>query len=828
MPLGPWTSIDLATVSIYFDTTRSAGTLLASDGSCGAGNCWDGWGYFSPVEIVPGTATFEFEATFLAEAGADYLYLSGYSIVPSPADEDDVYNSTWYGYGFTPTIAAVAGNTYTRSFTLGPGIEQYDDAVFDGETRMLLEFGHHVTLTAARWRELDPPVQGSATPTGAPALSLDVYSGASSPGSTSSHYPSSAGAGARWWTFTPGSSGYFEFDSRASASGDSYITVYAGNPNGAGATVDDVRLVTQAATYPGDNGWGVTLLDAGVTYFVRLGEFNPTARVIVRSSAFTRTGLQGGANHRDAPALTELSVSDWSRNDYAGPASNYYYAMRNRWWTFTATQTGLISFDVLLSRDTGTTSPPGASPAVRLVLYEIPQPDTTPFTHYYDESSTSYAGVNRGRIVRSVIAGQVYHLQVGTLDSQSIEYALRVSDYATVSDWIQGPTQTPVYNLGGAGYVEYEDLHHPPTPEYDVNGGYGAYSREEVVKYRGGFHGLGGVGRSFGGPYPGDDPDAITCSWRMARKGNYGDGWYWSPGNGVEWLGGPGDCPPHTAKVESGSNDLDRPSGWSYYSEPPNIYQTVSFRVFGVAYTCNFTRIEELLGPAGGLDAYAYAVSLGYTPYSIAWEDPTCEVVSADAAADEYDDGGAYATGNVSEWYAAATQSSASVDWGMGDEGAGYPPIHWGSGSGPEAMIAASQFLSNYSGGLSSWVAVDTGVFAAARAWEAANPNGAYVRLGGLTLTAVPSVIINDASPGVPSGTDVTVYNYRANQVTALRPHIVPSRFRVTPDPGIPDLTPGVIMVVRQYPRDDQYGYMGSAPRIYPIPRRSRVVGGLQ
>ena len=474
--------------------------------------------------------------------------------------------------------------------------------------------------------------------------------------------------------------------------------------------------------------------------------------------------------------LTEMSVS------YPTLAAYMHYAH----WRFTATKTGRISIDALLSHYVDPNEGDEHGPQVELYVYkeDFTGASWTGSSTYYNVlEGDQFAPMdtdfrNQGRILLNAVAGETYVIQT-TADPNYpwIRTVVRIGDYGPEPNkWVQPPNQvrTWAYSDGNMG-----------TDVTDPGAG-------NVLKSGTGFQG-GRVElhRAFGGPDPAMEPDAIECSWHWSRYLYVDSGyWYWSITNGASWnntdpfnpaVPGYGTCPNLSGWSEVPSWYYGGSVGHWYQSTVSDFgfhYQDIKFKIFGASWQFEVAKVIAYEGFDGtGPDPVDYLPEYGPTDI-LEWESDHCEL-----------------TGVRYAWDDRANQNLMSADpvdikWYAGDCDAARPAYTWGpepgissawygqGGSTADGWVGSQDHLGDTTGGGGSWHPL------AEKYWDGTIPRTRF--------TALPADLFSDTAPEYAAGTkaDTSTFLQRltGGQYIALETTVKPSRYRIIPDPGIPDL----------------------------------------
>lgn len=243
------------------------------------------------------------------------------------------------------------------------------------------------------------------------------------------------------------------------------------------------------------------------------------------------------------------------------------------WHKFTATESGNLIFDLLLSYPTtGVEDQSNTNPYAYLDLYRSnvgPNPTSAAgLTHLFGQyGDSTYFPRKRARATYSVTAGTTYVLLLWSpsVTPASLYFVFRMSAYGAVTPYIQGSDeawtlQNPWTGFGGVNSIHTDSLV-PKTYYYDGSLK-GTNQPADGATSFGGFIGGDEMDQSFGGPAPAGDTDARQCSWRWARTGQWGGQWWsLSPDgpNPASWNGtdpydsgvpGSGTCRTHNGNAQ--------------------------------------------------------------------------------------------------------------------------------------------------------------------------------------------------------------------------------------------------------------------------------------
>lgn len=790
--------ITLSQVVPFYDTVLVDGALTNPTGGV--------WGYVNFGVVCPAMTAetyielvVEFEPND-DDAGLPYAYL--YS-VNSDFNPDE---SIWY------YLDEPRGRTSTTISMLAmPGLQEFDEAVTEGETLLHVEI-RGVNVLRISWTVFPANgEQGSTSWASAPELLTNTASVATpkGPAAPSQGLTFEATEGGQvWWKHTCIETGYYRYDALGSATttGNDYgaevrLYVYEDSP-----VTNPLAISFATEDYEG-NGYGeaagLVHMTKSKTYYFKAGvvsyDVNDETifyRLRLHKSMFQRLPDQGSPNYLDAPEVQPGSQSRFIDNSLLANSSVYSGMSRTVWYKFVPEQDGYISFDAESSRwRTGG----GVLNSWYLeigVYQQMPGP-------YELESLSNYGDVE-------VEAGETYYINIGVDDwiNRSIEYSLRVTEFAAtvryqppdkeiIAGWASNGNRTPT------GYV-IDNMFDP------------------------GFHGNMTLSRSFGGPQPGGMQDAIDCLWAHARIGSHGDYW-WSPNNQIQWFSGPGTCPVvNYAYRQSQQGYTDRPIGYAFHANGW-IYGDATARAFAQSQKVNVRYLWRSLTHRVGLTWQEWeaeienAIGLPTDGWIVADDDINCTLINVQVAPDEMYDGGSSTAGIVAKWYGGLMDHSGTPQWGPhANPSNGYVDFY-GGGSGANEIASQYSHLADYSGGVSPWVDVP---WAAAMVLEAqaaqfddASPYYYYDDDAGIRLVGICDELLSDATPeGVVLTTDwmqeLDQYFYRAYQGCAIKVNARPSAVTATwplifidgtplPAPGDQDDREPLSPPMRQRHRDD-------------------------
>lgn len=608
-----------------------------------------------------------------------------------------------------------------------------------------------------------------------------------------------------WWKFTPSETGEYDFDTnQTTGDADTVLKLYGASQQNELAYDDD-----------GGNGLLSLLrysLTAGTTYRVRVGLYSSGAsaeqyvlrvKKYVPPPPFQPKGTQGADRWQTATVITELPFfSDPTPSDKMSesnlPPANM---SRSAVWKYVATESGYLSFDALTSPLLDFTGPYDTYPGVQVQVWsDRDTGDGTCSTleaaesYWYDEARSVW--VYRGQKYLKMVTGRTYYIFLGRTSGDQVQYRLRVSAYGPSSGWVQPPDQkgnvfTPneynnTRNIKGAGAGQYNSY-------TQTNAFY------QALSFLTGWQGRNGVQRSFGGPYPGNDANAIQYTWENARLVGSGTGYWWSPNNGVEWNGGPGSKPNLTGGVWGDDQGFtDYPVGYHFHTDSAQTYQGVYWRVWHSGQSVNLGELERVCGANGGQQTYIQTTldEMGNPPaYDLEWDSTKGTLIDLEVAPDEDQSGGTGKTfGGQTlgvRWYARPLERRPAVSWGFSKDSWADRQGSWRTTTaGPETWAGSSTFLSSYTGGLSSWIKVPDSLINQARAIEAAETDSN--KKAGLMLYCAPNGFDSDAKPGSMGAIGLSRDDYwlRRYQACAVRPTIRPARYRIIAYPSIPPAPP--------------------------------------
>jgi hypothetical protein len=606
-----------------------------------------------------------------------------------------------------------------------------------------------------------------------------------------------------WWKITPTEDGDYKFDTHLTTGGggapDTVMTAHQGSEG------NEVHYSDDNGDSPGGyTSEFVLTLTAGTTTHIKVGTYGGASDEeyrlrVTKIVPFEPVGTQGADAHARATEITTLPFfSDPTPSDQMKDVYEYL-GEKNAWWKIAATQTGYLSVDALTSPLLDFTGPYDTYPGIQVAVHADTGTGTPDLfvgreSNWYDEARGVY--VTRGQLFFKATAGVTYYVSLSLNGADEAQYRLRVSDYGDSSAWVQGPDQkvavftrneySNTRNIQAAGPGQYSSL-------TQTNAYYQALSTTT------GWQGQNGVQRSFGGPYPGDDPNAIQYTWENSRKVGSGTGYWWSPNNQTAWNGGPGSKPDLTGGVWGSDQTLtDHPVGYHFHTDTAHTYQGVYWRVWHLGQSVNLGEVTRLCGANGGSQTYVQTTldAMGNPDaYDLEWEASQGTLLELEVAPDEDQGGGSNKTFGGSNlpvrWYARTFERRPAGGWGISKDGWSDVAGKWRTTTaGPSGWTDASTFLTSYTGGLAPWVKISDALLNQAKAVEAAETDSNMK--AGLLLHCAPDGFDSDGKPGTmgAAGLNRDDYWLRRYQACAVRPTIRPARYKVIAYPGIPDAPP--------------------------------------
>jgi hypothetical protein len=487
---------------------------------------------------------------------------------------------------------------------------------------------------------------------------------------------------------------------------------------------------------------------------------------------------------RATPELTTMSVSyptvaAWGRNGYA-------------YWFFRPVASGRLSFDAMLSHwmDDKLNASHPLGPDVTLYLYRAtynPLYDNWTLSTVASGSSFNAAfglpSRSQGRFIADVTAGETYVVMTSASPAYPyVRTVVRIGDYAPQPQWVQPPDQEWVFGQAGGNRL--------PSSPGNPNGVSFSPWGSSV-----GFEGNSAAAHSFAGVYPGEDPDAVACTWKWARRTETST-FYWSHNNSGVWNGtDPYDpsvpaesptCPVFTTlDTDCSRHFTDWPVGYYYGSEAPSGwlgggYSNQSWRVFTTSCWFAPQQVIPNVGQSGFGTGYNapkpdYLPTLQGAEY-IEWESGSSTLVGLYWSWDEVNGGGGVQTTApvVVKWYMGEFKEQADH---LGGQWGPFGELWFGQAIGEDASswAASQQHLGDTTGGYSNWYLIPENLWTVNK----------------IRFTAMPDHIFGDVIPEMGQdiyGTGISIYKYRSGQYMAIRALVRPSRYRVIPDPGVPNL----------------------------------------
>jgi len=440
------------------------------------------------------------------------------------------------------------------------------------------------------------------------------------------------------------------------------------------------------------------------------------------------------------------------------------------WWTYTASQSGRISIDALLSHYLNPDiEGDGPGPNVTLTVYR-----DSAFGPFVGSSSSfpggfGYPPRNQGRMVLEVEAGVTYWIRAfGSSDWPYIRAVVRIGDFAEEPEWVQPPDQIRVWCFDDESHFWDEGV-----------------TKDMEMHFRSNFRGGDrGFWTGFGEPSVYDDASAIACDWRWSRRFWASGGvWYWTTDGGFE-SPSPGVCPVFTGftDIDSGWGTFGPAGvsvGWTYDVDPGSFgfASNISTAVYAGAFSIRpDVWLEEETRSGVGTTTIS---EIPYMPTPqpneiFEWENDFSTLIDIDYAFDQY-----VGTDN-------STQVDMVAKWYAGEGPDPYNDTHvpgkwepwvgnqwWGQGGdSPENYAASQEHLGDTIGGMGSWLQLPTEL---------------------LVHDVIRFTVLSNHHLVADPPTSITTGNfdradYLNNLLLAFRSTIRPSRYRIFPDPGIPDI----------------------------------------
>lgn len=769
----------------------------------------DGWFGIAGLQLFP-----EMAVEIVMQYEPDYDWETPYfEFYSTPPNHDwDNAEMRWFG----PNSSHGNGRASNQvSFLFGPGSMDWDLAMADGETSLVVDVrGGVVTGLAWRYVPVVSP-QGGLTPGAAPELVPGTASEATSQGTSIGpglrFYDEEQASGqyqeqnARWWKFTPSESGWYVYDVASMShgvggTGWSWSSAYwfQGVP---GANELPIAHSNYSFSKDSNEAYGLVELTAGVTYYLKVMArpaygANPEWRVF-----FDRATWFCGHAGPDQFSAKEIVNPDGFCSDpvpnYGFPAHWYYQCAHTAWWTFTATKSGPLKITPMLSTKDGVrmnqwwmyarlfTNDPYWTGAENPVWIE----DINQFSGDGDWGDWEWVEEGRQYWIAVMPYNDYY--------DRSFEYVLqtRYADH----DVVQLENEVVFARTDGNIQPTYPTV--PDHLDTTINPQNNSWTGVDAR----GFQGYMELWRSFGGPQPGD-PNQVnnswTCMWPKARKGQGGTWWY-SKYNGVEWDGGEGgggygNCPayvPVSTLEEQAYSDA--PVGWHYNSQGGTYGQNyvrvwcmgqlfglhVTARRIGPHAGLSNDQINAALNAIGGENAgfmayydksYEHAPT-GTDEFNVAIIDRV--QVAADQQASQWANPG---LAPPTEWYVLKSrQADAPGDiypgWGPWTRGLNYDLRFAGGPQGPESVAAAGELVATYSGGASVWQDIDWQEY-----WDYEEElmglyGEDYIDARGMMFVGMNAHHKSDAAPPTPpamtgwDGPTVNHYVARMGQVLCIK-----------------------------------------------------------
>lgn len=517
---------------------------------------------------------------------------------------------------------------------------------------------------------------------------------------------------------------------------------------------------------------------------------------------------------RSIPELEEMSVSY--------PTMARYSPNGQAWWFFKPEKSGRVSIDALLSHysDETVEAATPAGPNVTLSVYEANWDGYGDIleTGALVGSSSTYSDAtmtrNQGRVLITVEAEAGITYLIRTQASNGfpwIRTVVRVGEIVgwghgvpgadPITGWIQPPIQTHVYG--------HELANNAPGSTGNVET-MGCHIHQYLTPLHWGtrFKGIKSIGQSFGGPHPGLDAAARQCCWDGARREQC-DSQTWgltgsSTWNGTgmdgepyDWgVGGFGFCVPPddndvNSRETSGFDEEQGLVGYTYQATDflPGFWMgQIQYKVYATAIDFQPHEVLDRAGASGmGSDA---PEEIPYLPMleegdGIQWESEGSTLVGLWCSPDELSGGGPNTAGVVAKWYLRPTALTEAEVTGAATPGGRWGPIgpNWygqASPTGPISYVSNLIHIADYIGGLSGWTMLSPGL------WQEALENQMPIQ-----FSALPDHIFEATVPDVLdiNAMVVEAAALRLQQFMAIRAEVLPSRYRIVRDPGIPDIT---------------------------------------
>lgn len=560
-------------------------------------------------------------------------------------------------------------------------------------------------------------------------------------------------------------------------------------------------------------------------------------------------------------------------------------AYNHTWHKFTATQTGPLIFDALLSYpSTGVEDQSNVNPTARIELYRsnvganpTSGADLTHLTNIWVDST--YFPRKRGRNSFTVTAGTTYVIGLWSpsLTAGSCYFVFRLSAYGAVTPYVQGGDEAWVLRNPWTGFNGVNSIHTDslvPKTYYSDGSLKGTNQPADGAHTFGGFIGGDEMDQSFAGPPPAGEVDAIQCSWRWARTGQWGGQWWSAYPDGAgghtqsSWNG----TDPYNFAIEGFGTCLPRDGNQQYYSAGG-----ISSPVGGVGVwwsgsgdtdghnSTNFFSFgdEQTLWVREALGQFHADAGRG-TPTDgigmVEWEAATPTLLGVDASPDQTASRSTYENdGHVGidpdplavQWYIKAVgytsaDQNPSNTWGPNVyTSGGYQTPGWVGGTGLPAFPGDQDMqlpdMTGRSGGIDdiSWKPIPDAVLAEALAyedaWQAQWDSGIGLSniswwVGALRAVALYPEMFSDTLPpldyaGWSYGTSHRSNRYRTFQCVAWRMRLRPARHRWRSAPLVPTVELCDLAELRIQPRDDAVN-AGTAYRTFPPQKAERVHGG--
>lgn len=508
------------------------------------------------------------------------------------------------------------------------------------------------------------------------------------------------------------------------------------------------------------------------------------------------TPTPAGAPTISTLCLSAVTHSAASTTEVSGvPASMF--------WRFVPTQSGVVVFDLFLTRRSdGTTGDPGSVDTF-LQVYRSEPGETNVLNMdrvaWGDDANDPYSNPepssNRSQVNYAFEAGVTYYIVASKYDEDilDLDYYLRSSDYGFATDWTQPPDVTSVWSLMDQNNQTALAANHI-TSNAQSNWGYSpAITQSYFWQGNATFY----DGHTAGYPNIRDDQAASSasrqCLWHAARA--MGDVTPAEAGDDIYYKG---ICPTDEGQNTTWAGSESQGTSVIAYEQRGFFLifsQTWFSRIASQNLTVRF--IEDAMGASAGStaaqDALVAATAAGGSGY-IQYETDHCEMVGLAVAPDEYD--------LLGDTVSDITSRDFPVTWRMQRMWA--PDSEWGpqpteeksvtmrgASAGPESLPAIAE---PYDGGLAEWIEL-TDEIAPARAYEETIPLTYYgdpdPAKPSFVFMPVPPVFESDIEPyaGFAGGDPQSWAARRSHQFLAVRTVIRPTRYKLVVTPPIVEAT---------------------------------------